>query len=156
MHVLSALTLRLFWIRRMQLSEFMSSNHSLNTSRYIRLMLLAIMDMMCTVPVSIYCVYIGNRGIGLAPWISWSNVHYNFSNIELFPAIIWRGNPTFQTSVELTRWLYPAAAFIFFALFGFATEAQKNYRAVFWCIAKCFGFDPTTTKGQTISSGMPE
>ena len=123
----------------------------MNTGRYLRLMLLAVMDMMCTIPVGIYSVYIGNLGVGLAPWISWSNVHYNFSRVDLVPSIFWRGDPAFQTSVEMTRWLYPAAALLFFALFGFASEAQKNYKRVFKWIKKCLGFNPSSTEGSSAS-----
>ncbi|KAF8153841.1 pheromone A receptor-domain-containing protein [Crassisporium funariophilum] len=148
--VFSGLTLRSFWNRRAQFNQLISSNSSMSISRYLRLVLLAIIDMMCTVPLGIYSIYIGNKGVGLAPWISWEDTHFNFARVALVPSIIWRSDPSFQTSVELTRWLPVLCAFLFFGLFGFASEAQKNYKVAFWAIGKRFGFHPappTTVKG---------
>ena len=94
-------------------------------------MLLALFNMSLTVPLSVYSIYLNSHGIQLAPWISWENVHYDFSRVEFVPSVIWRSIPAFNTSVELTRWLFPLSAFLFFALFGFASEAQKQYRSLF-------------------------
>jgi pheromone a factor receptor len=94
-------------------------------------MLLALFNMSLTIPLSMFSIYLNSHGIQLAPWISWENVHYNFSRVEFVPSVIWRSIPAFNTSVELTRWLFPVSAFLFFALFGFASEAQKQYRTLF-------------------------
>ncbi|KAF9221756.1 STE3-domain-containing protein [Gyrodon lividus] len=143
--VFSLLTLRAFYKRRLEFSQFITSNNSsLNINRYIRLMMLAVSEMFCTIPISIYSVYIANKGVPLQPWISWANTHYNFSYVGLIPAVEWMGDPSFRTSVELTRWLFPASALLFFLLFGFATEARKNYRAAFLFVAKFFGYRPAS------------
>ncbi|EDR00817.1 STE3-like pheromone receptor [Laccaria bicolor S238N-H82] len=136
----SGLTLRGFWMRRLQFAQLVTSNSSMNMSRYIRLMSLSIIDMMCTVPLGVYSIYIGNKGVKLAPWISWEDTHFNFSRVGVVPSLIWRSDPSFQTSVELTRWLPVVCAFLFFALFGFAAEAQKHYKMMFTFVAKPLGF----------------
>lgn len=137
-----ALTLRSFWIRRVQFNQLISSNSSMTISRYIRLVSFSIIDMMCTVPISIYSIYLGNKGVGLAPWISWENTHFNFSRVGLIPTIIWRSDPSFRQSVELTRWLPVVCAILFFILFGFASEAQRHYKLAFWAVMKLFGIHP--------------
>jgi len=152
LYQLPGLTLRCFWMRRVQFNELISSkNSSMNTSRYFRLMLLAFVDMMCTVPLGTYSIYISTKGVPLAPWISWSDTHFDFARVQLVPALVWRSDPSFETSVELTRWLSPFSALIFFGLFGFANEAQKNYRLVFWGTAKLFGYNPPSTGGASAS-----
>ena len=113
-------------------------------SRYIRLMMLAISEMICTIPISIYSIYIANKGIPLQPWISWANTHYDFSYVGQVPAVEWLSDPNFRLSVELTRWLFPASALLFFLLFGFGTEARKNYRAAFLRVAKLLGYKPAS------------
>lgn len=115
-------------------------------SRYLRLVFLALIDIMCTVPLGVFTVYIGNKGVTLAPWISWEDTHFNFSRVGLFPAIIWRSDPAFRTSMELARWLPVVCSFLFFALFGFAEEAKKNYRKAFWGVMKLFGAHPAPPK----------
>ncbi|KAF9007123.1 STE3-like pheromone receptor [Cyathus striatus] len=141
--VFSSLTLRGFWLRRIQFNQLMSSNSALNMSRYVRLMMLAIIDIMCTIPLGIYVIYIGNKGVTLEPWISWEDTHFDFARVGLVPALIWRSNRDLLISIELTRWLPVFCAFIFFGLFGFATEAQKHYHMFFWATLKPFGFKPS-------------
>ncbi|EGO28761.1 hypothetical protein SERLADRAFT_406185 [Serpula lacrymans var. lacrymans S7.9] len=140
--VFSGLTLHAFYKRRLEFSQFVNSNTSLSINRYIRLMLLAAIEMAFTIPISIYSIYISNKGVTLEPWISWSNVHYGFSYVGLIPAVEWASDPGYKTSVEMTRWLFPSCALLFFAIFGFAGEARKNYCLAFWSVAKLFGWSP--------------
>ena len=84
-----------------------------------------------TVLLSVFSIYLNSHGIQLAPWISWENPHYDFCRVEFVPSVNWRSIPALNTSVEQTRWLFPLSAFLFFALFDFASEAQKQYRSLF-------------------------
>ncbi|KAF8239230.1 STE3-like pheromone receptor [Tricholoma matsutake] len=153
--VYSGLTLRSFWIRRVQFNQLLSSNSSMNISRYLRLILLALIDIVLTIPLSIYSIYIANKGVGMAPWISWQDTHFNFGRVGLVPALIWRGDRSFETSVELTRWLPVFCAFIFFALFGFAAEAQKHYSLFFRWVAKLLNFNAQSSTGAKINASLP-
>ena len=136
-----ALTLRAFYRRRLEFTQFLSTHSSLSMSRYIRLMMLALSEMMCTVPISIYSTYISNKGVPLQPWVSWADTHYDFSYVGQVPAVVWRSDPNYRIAVELTRWLFPASAFLFFLLFGFGAEARKNYCATFLRVVKCLGYN---------------
>ncbi|KAF9232484.1 pheromone A receptor-domain-containing protein [Melanogaster broomeanus] len=157
--VYSALTLVAFYKRRLQFNELMSSHTSLNTSRYLRLMLLATLEMLCTIPIGIYSMYIANVGVPLEPYISWANVHWGFSYVGLIPALEWATDPGFRISVEMTRWLFPACAFLFFALFGFAGEARKNYTALFLKVSSLLGYKPkpawSPTGAYTANKAVP-
>ncbi|KAL6308805.1 putative fungal pheromone GPCR, STE3-type [Sparassis latifolia] len=140
--VYASLTLRAFWMRRTQFNELLSGGASLTAGRYFRLMLLSCSDMACTIPLSSYSMYIGSAGVNMEPYISWSNVHYDFSNVEQIPAIIWQSSRSYTISVELSRWIYPFSALLFFALFGFAGEARRHYRLAFWAVARYAGLRP--------------
>ena len=146
----TGLTLRAFWKRRVQFAELISTNSSLSISRYIRLMLLALFNMSLTVPLSVFSIYLNSHNIHLAPYISWEDVHYDFARVEFVPTVIWRSIPAFNTSVELTRWLFPVSAFLFFALFGFASEAQKQYRSIFRSCQKALGRKSASRKATKI------
>nr|AOC97513.1 putative pheromone receptor [Flammulina velutipes] len=143
--VYSGLTLRSFFVRRVQFTSLLNSTNSINMNRYVRLMMLSICDMAFTVPLAIYVMYIDTTGIPLAPWISWEETHYHWNRVEVFPASMWRGVKESQITVELTRWLPVFCAFLFFALFGFASEATKNYKKVFWAVSKRVGYRPKPT-----------
>jgi pheromone a factor receptor len=113
-------------------------------------MLLALVNMSMTIPMGVFSIYLNSHGVQLAPWISWENVHYDFSRVDLVPSIIWRSNPSYNTSVELTRWLFPVSAFLFFALFGFASEAQKQYHSLFHKCHKALRLKSATSKPSKI------
>lgn len=114
-------------------------------------MLLAVVDIMCTIPLGVYTIYIATKGVPLSPWISWEDTHYDFGRVAKIPTLFWRGDPSFQIGVELTRWLPVFCALLFFALFGFASEAKKHYALAFWWVAKKFGFNRPSAKGTKAS-----
>lgn len=138
----AVLTLRSFWRRRVEFASILSSNTSLTTSRYFRLMLLSCTEMACTVPLGAYSIYANVGGVPIARWTNWADVHFNFGFVQQIPAAVWKQNHRFLVAVEMGRWIYPCSAMLFFALFGFADEAQRNYAHAYWWIAKFFGIKP--------------
>lgn len=149
--IITALTLRAFWRRRIQFQELLSSSNSaLSVHRYFRLMLLSCLEIALTIPLSSYSIYVNTAGLTLSPWISWADTHFNFSHVEAIPALVWRSSRTYTISVEMSRWLYPCCAFIFFALFGFAEEARRNYKKSFWAVVSVFGFKKPSPKFDTL------
>ncbi|KAK1223699.1 a-factor receptor [Marasmius sp. AFHP31] len=114
----------------------------MNMARYLRLMILSVVDILFTIPIGVYVVYIGSHGVPLKPWISWEDTHFNWLRVVQMPAFVWRNSDTFLISIELNRWLPVFCSFVFFALFGFASEAKKHYRMTFWWCMKPFGWRP--------------
>ncbi|KDR78092.1 hypothetical protein GALMADRAFT_65142 [Galerina marginata CBS 339.88] len=137
---------------RSQFNSFLSSHNNLTSSRYVRLMCLAGIEVVCTVPLGSYAVYLNSKLIN--PYVSWENTHAGFSRVDQIPAAIWRANPVSQASIELTRWLVVICAFIFFGFFGFADEARKNYRSAYETVAKHVGITTTSfgSKSTAVSS----
>src|SRR5882762_6017993 len=124
----------------------------MNAHRYLRLMVLASIEMACTIPIGIYSIYIANVGVPIQPWISWENIHFGFSFVGQVSAVEWRSNHSFLTAVELTRWLFLVCALLFFTLFGFANEAKKNHALFFRWIAKRFGVSRLSPSGPKSST----
>ncbi|TFY76225.1 hypothetical protein EWM64_g7786 [Hericium alpestre] len=133
------LTLRSFFKRRAQFSEFMTSNSSLTINRYFRLMALAMTDVLFTVPISAYGIYLNATSNSMSPWRGWADAHFNYGKVDLIPSALWRTSYNNEVSVELSRWLVPFSAFVFFGFFGFALEARRNYAKVFWAVASRLG-----------------
>lgn len=140
--VYCGLSLRAFYQRRAQLSHFLSSNTTLTASRYFRLMALSSTELCCTIPLASFMIWVNASAAPVEPWISWENTHYDFSLVGQYPSVLWTQDYLFVVAVQLTRWLVVACAFIFFAFFGFAAEARKNYRAAFGAVVKFLGFHP--------------
>ncbi|GBE87047.1 hypothetical protein SCP_1002940 [Sparassis crispa] len=134
--VYCVLTLREFFRRRAEFAEYLSANPSLTTNRYFRLMALASVELLCTVPISSYGLYLNLSAAPLSPWISWSNVHYDYSQVDQYPAVVWRTSRNSLVAFGLSTWAVPFCAFVFFGFFGFADEARKNYRKTFLFISR--------------------
>ncbi|KII83815.1 hypothetical protein PLICRDRAFT_119095 [Plicaturopsis crispa FD-325 SS-3] len=143
--VYCVLSLRAFMHRRSQFNQFLTSNASLTVSRYFRLMALAMTEIACTTPLAIFAIYLNANAQTMQPYGSWENVHFNFSRVEQVPAVLWRMNHLFVISVEMSRWVAPLCAFIFFGFFGFAEEARRHYAMAFWAVLKRVGFRPRVT-----------
>lgn len=109
--------------------------------RYFRLMALATTEILFTTPLSIFSMTVNALG-PMYPWVSWADTHFNYSRVEQIPAFFWHQSRLVVLGLEFTRWVPILCAFIFFAFFGFADEAKKNYRKAFWWVAGRFGFHP--------------
>ncbi|KAI6007105.1 pheromone A receptor-domain-containing protein [Pisolithus albus] len=154
--VYCGLSLRAFYQRRAQFSQFLSSNTTLTASRYFRLMALSTTELCCTIPLASFMIWVNSSAAPVEPWISWENTHYDFSFVGQYPSVLWAQDSLFVVAVQLTRWLVIACAFIFFAFFGFAAEARKNYRAGFGAVMKLLRFHPTASvSARSRSTALP-
>ncbi|KAN0080234.1 Pheromone A receptor domain containing protein [Tylopilus felleus] len=132
-------TIRELAIRRAQFKEFLAANRNLSSSRYFRLMGLAGIEVVCTVPLACWSIYLNTSTQPVEPYVSWQYAHAEMGVIDQVPAVLWRATPISTMSIELTRWFLVLCAVIFFAFFGFADEARKNYRLAYTSIAKRVG-----------------
>ncbi|KAI9571967.1 STE3-domain-containing protein [Boletus coccyginus] len=132
-------TIRELAIRRAQFKEFLSTSRTLSSSRYFRLMGLAGIEILCTVPLASYSVYLNLAASPLQAYVSWDYAHAEFNVVDQVPAAVWQADPTFLVSIELTRWFVVICAVVFFAFFGFADEARRNYRLAYVSVAKRVG-----------------
>jgi pheromone a factor receptor len=132
-------TIRELAIRRAQFKEFLAANRNLSSSRYFRLMGLAGIEVVCTIPLACWSIYLNTSTQPVEPYVSWQYAHAEMGVIDQVPAVLWRATPISTMSIELTRWFLVLCAVIFFAFFGFADEARKNYRLAYTSIAKRVG-----------------
>nr|GAT61196.1 pheromone B alpha 1 receptor [Mycena chlorophos] len=149
--VYCTLSIRAFYASRQQFKELLASaNKNLNLNRYFRLMAVAAIDILFTIPLALW-VLCADVIPNLGPWISWDNTHSNFSRVAQFPGIEWRSVKLLVASLETTRWATVFCAFIFFAFFGFADEALKHYRNAFSSVTRKMGLSTGTSS--TMGSG---
>jgi Pheromone A receptor len=143
------MTIYHFIKHKRQVDKIMSSNRGLNQGRYIRLMMLASVNMIATIPLSTYFM-VGLIKLGF-PKYSLAVLHHNYSHIPQIPSFIWKSNSESITAVELSRWSVVLCAFTFFAFFGFADEARYHYCRAYALLARLV--DWSTSSGTlTMSS----
>lgn len=133
------MTIRELATRRAQFKELLSSNTNMSSGRYFRLMGLASTEVVCTVPLGVAVICLNLAAGPVQSWVSWSYIHADFSTVVEVPWDMWHQSSLEITSIRLAQWFCPICAFIFFAFFGFAEEARKNYRLAYQSIAKRVG-----------------
>ena len=129
-----------------------SGSTSLTLGRYFRLMALAMSDILLTTPLSIFTICLNLKLGAVGPWRSWQDTHFDYSRIGQVPAFLWTSNKNLEICIQFTRWMAPLCAFIFFAFFGFADEARRNYLKLFSWLSRPFGRGPWNHSVKKLSS----
>ena len=131
-----------FYAHNRRFKQLMSSTR-LTRSRYIRLMVISVPEILGTIPLGTLYI-VKNVKSGVNPWRGWAYTHENYSVVYQVPASIWKNTPEDVFSLEMYRWSLVLCAFLFFALFGFADEALQHYRRVYTSIASRIGYSRST------------
>jgi Pheromone A receptor len=135
----------------------LGSNKNSNSNRYTRLIVLSASQILTTLPVALFGLYINAHYFTVHPWISWDNTHADYSFVGQVPSFIWRADPISEVMFELERWIPVIAAFFFFGFFGFAEEARRHYRKAYSLASSSLrlpDFSSSKSKGSA-SSPLP-
>ncbi|KAJ7813352.1 pheromone receptor [Mycena olivaceomarginata] len=118
--VFAGLALRHFMLRRISFAAHLDASHSaLTTSRYLRLMLMSVIQMVWSLAMTTYNLWFTLR--------AWAAVHLGFARVAQFPTLL---IPTEVANTYYAAWwVLPASTFIFVAFFGFGREAVEDYKA---------------------------
>ena len=133
--------------RRKRFRDLITANSNLTYSRYWRLVALASLDFIFTIPFATWGVVGPALWSEVRPWGSWADPHWVYSRVFWFPRVLL--DPISAYSLETTRWAAVLCAFYFFGFFRFADEARKNYRILASTITRHFGY--TTFSESAIS-----
>lgn len=132
-----------------------STHASLTASRYNRLIALAAVEVLITVPFASVILFQTIAAGGVSPWISWADTHFDFSRVGQYPAALWKADHAHLVDVELSRWGVVLCPFVFFAFFGASEEARQHYTiALKWVRTKAgYTTAGSTTNGADSSFG---
>jgi hypothetical protein len=120
----------------------MAFSQGLSRGRYLRLMAVAFCEILGTIPLGTYIIVLNTSGV--TSYGSWASVHGHYSEVNQVPSVVWKNNSSSYNGLEMFRWSLVAAAFVFFALFGFADEARQRYRLVYTSLARRIGYSTST------------
>ncbi|KAK6987709.1 STE3-domain-containing protein [Favolaschia claudopus] len=140
--VFAGLALRHFMVRRISFAAHLDASHSaLTTSRYLRLMLMSMTQMIWSLSVTTYNLWFTFMNTHLRPWTSWSDVHADFLRVDQFPTLFL--SPLVQRAYYAVWWAIPASTFIFVLFFAFGREALDDYKHAFgWILRVIFRRKP--------------
>ena len=133
------LAIRAFVKKRKRFEELISSNSTVVRNSYWRLMVMCTGDLCFTIPLATWAIVQNAKGY-VRPWVSWASIHENYSHINQIPRTVLDARCADHCyGFEVGRWSAVLCAFVFFAYFGFAEEARKNYRGLATAIARLLG-----------------
>lgn len=112
-----------------------SSKHN---GLYLRLMAVSLIEILGTIPIGTYNI-VSTARMGVVPWKGWAVVHRHYSEVEQIASSIWRNDSVGALNLERFRWSLVASAFLFFALFGLASEAREHYYSLYLSLARRMG-----------------
>ncbi|KAH7887405.1 STE3-domain-containing protein [Phlebopus sp. FC_14] len=139
--VYAGLTIRMISKRksRSRMTIVLRSNENISKAQYWRLMVLCIIQLMCTIPIDSYVVSMSAAGDQVLPY-SWDSVHGNFSQVNQIPVEEWQSSAYGSALLETNRWLYVICAFVFFGFFGLGKEARMTYGQLLSIVLRRCGF----------------
>ncbi|KAF7344665.1 Pheromone receptor Rcb2 B44 [Mycena venus] len=143
-----------FFRRRLTFARHLAdqSQSALTPSRYFRLMAMAIAQMVWATFLTVTNMVL-TCSDGLRPWISWANVHSNFSRVGVFPKLFipetqWRWT-------YFIFWTVPITGAMFFAFFAFGQDAVKEYKAVGAAVGRVFRIRRKKEEGKAKAELLP-
>ena len=148
------MTLRIFLKRRRQFNELLASNSNLSFNRYMRLMALCSVDILCTIPLVIFLIVFDCTENPRYVWRGLADLHLGFSRVGQWPALLWTAPSGSIWINTCQNWFTIIYGILFFCWFGLAEEARTHYRSAFTTIAKKLGY---STAGSSLdsSTGFP-
>lgn len=130
----------------------MTSNNTLTFNRYFRLMGLASVEVIATVPLGIW-VLVVNCTQPIYVWRGLGDLHFDFSRVDQVPAFLWLSDKTATQGFEFDCWMTVIMPLIFFGFFGVADEARRNYKLALSSVAKRVGISTTWLDSRMGSKG---
>lgn len=134
------LTFRAFVLRRTEFRSLVrDSNANLSFGRYFRLMGLAVLSAVVTMPLAVWIVVTNLRAEGMYRWRGLGNLHSGFGRVDTYPLGAWIGSERLVQVFQFRLWMPVAYALWFFAFFGMAEEARRHYRTALTSVARRIG-----------------
>ena len=135
--------MRTYHQRLKELNELLGDNESerpVSRSMFYRVFALVATSALVTVPLIAFQFYIFIAKDHVQPYVSWSDVHKNFSEVVAFTTEQVDAAASENTATMLMRdllsWVYVVCAAIFLAIFGTSKGVFWFYADLFWGVAR--------------------
>ncbi|KZV63984.1 STE3-domain-containing protein [Peniophora sp. CONT] len=129
---------------------FRHSNDSVSRTNYFRILALASVDIILTLPIGIANIVLVVVQSGPFPfYLGWDVDHTEWEPQGLsYAEIVAQGTSTLA-QVYFAQWTSPFLAFVIFGLFGVTSEARVSYWRIICTIGGWLGWKPTLRRART-------
>ncbi|VDC07979.1 unnamed protein product [Peniophora sp. CBMAI 1063] len=139
---------RMFYLHNRDINKFLRSNTSVSRSNYLRMLALASVDILLTLPFGIVNTVLGTvEGIatqGSFPFYpGWAEIHADKAPVAIsYEELRAFGMFTFAGQY-FEYWTSPVLAFTIFGLFGLTSEARTSYKRIAYAMLGWVGWKPS-------------
>ncbi|VDB95525.1 unnamed protein product [Peniophora sp. CBMAI 1063] len=138
---------RVFYRHSREIDNFLQSNDSVSRTNYFRILALASIDVLLTLPFGIATVVLEVKNLlasGTIPlYFGWTYDHTDWQP-ESYSYTFIVSEGTFDVAqLYFAKWTSPILAFAIFGLFGVTSEARASYWRIICTLCGWFGWKPT-------------
>ncbi|KZV66748.1 STE3-domain-containing protein [Peniophora sp. CONT] len=138
---------RTYYRQRKDINSFLRSNTSVSRTNYFRILVLASLDIMLTLPIGIVNITLNvvqPLSVDEFPFYpGWTFLHTDWEPVG-FSYTELQADGTSELALNyFVQWTSPVLAFVIFSLFGVSPEARASYWRIICTIGKWFGWKPT-------------
>lgn len=130
-------------------SSFLRSNETISHTNYLRILILASIDILLTLPIGIVNIVLkiisAVEASALPLYPGWSSLHNNWDPVAFSYARVKMGGTAGLVQFYFSHWTSPVLAFAIFGLFGLTTEARMSYWNVIRAFSSWFGWKPSVS-----------
>ncbi|KZV68506.1 hypothetical protein PENSPDRAFT_634260 [Peniophora sp. CONT] len=147
---------RLFYRQSRDINSFLNSNTSVSRTNYLRILILASIDVLLTLPIGITAIALrvfSKLAQGPLPfhW-SWTFIHTDWEPQSMSYARIKSFGTANLAQFYFLQWTSPVLAFAIFGLFGLTPEARASYWRTIYVVGRWVGWKPTPRKCNEVMS----
>ena len=125
------MAVRLFLVRRLQFRTLLAaSSSSLTISHYLRLIALAITDVIILFANHITILVVSLLTAPVSKYPSWSDVHHDFSLVSQYPEVTGATDRGLHALQVFSLYIGPLYSIVFFVFFGLGEEAVSTYTSM--------------------------
>ena len=152
----------MFYRQNRDVNDFLRSDTSVSRTNYFRILALASVDIVLTLPFGIVNIVLSAmafaREVGLPFYWGWTLLHTDWEPVSYSYAEIKAGGTGTLAQLYFSQWTSPVLAFVIFGLFGLTSEARASYWRIACRIGACYGLrsTPRAQKAQASSFGEME
>lgn len=152
---------RIFYLRKRDVNRFLRSNASVSRTNYFRLLAIASLEILFTLPFGIVSLTLkltsASEQEGSFPvYPGWSVLHEDWDPVTVSYAQLQSFGTFTMAASYFTIWTSPALTFVIFAFFGLNSEARASYRRLIVTIGNWVGWKPTRVRNAQSTLGTIE
>ncbi|VDC00505.1 unnamed protein product [Peniophora sp. CBMAI 1063] len=152
---------RIFYLRRRDVNRFLRSNTSVSRTNYFRLLSIASLDILLTLPFGLVSLVLKLTSArvqdGSFPFYpGWSVLHEDWTPSSVSYAQLKSFGASTMAASYFTIWTSPVLSFFIFAFFGLTSEARTSYRHLLLVVGSMVGWKPARVQNAHSTLGTME